>query len=48
MKFLGTQFDPASYYIIPKTKLNSVVLVRKRTIPTERLQPAGEVSANFS
>jgi hypothetical protein len=29
-------------------KLNSVVLVRKRTIPTERPQPAGEVSANFS
>jgi hypothetical protein len=29
-------------------KLNSVVLVRKRTIPTERPKPAGEVSANFS
>jgi hypothetical protein len=29
-------------------KKNTVVLVRKRTIPTERLQPAGEVSANFS
>jgi hypothetical protein len=28
--------------------LNSVVLVRKRTIPTERPQPVGEVSANFS
>jgi hypothetical protein len=28
------------------TKLNSVVLVRKRTIPTERPQPVGEVSAN--
>jgi hypothetical protein len=28
--------------------LNSAVLVRKRTIPTERPQPAGEVSANFS
>jgi hypothetical protein len=27
---------------------NSVVLVHKRTIPTERPQPAGEVSANFS
>jgi hypothetical protein len=26
---------------------NSVVLVRKRTLPTERPQPAGEVSANF-
>jgi hypothetical protein len=31
-----------------KTKLNSVVLVRKRTIPTERPQPVGEVSVNFS
>jgi hypothetical protein len=29
-------------------KLNSVVLVRKRTIPTERPQPVGEGSANFS
>jgi hypothetical protein len=27
---------------------HSVVLVRKRTIPTERPQPASEVSANFS
>jgi hypothetical protein len=31
-----------------KLKLNSVVLVRKRTIPTKRPQPADEVSANFS
>ena len=29
-----------------KTKLNSVALVRERTIPTER-PPVGEVSANF-
>jgi hypothetical protein len=29
-------------------KKNSIVLVRKRTIPTERPQLAGEVSANFS
>jgi hypothetical protein len=29
-------------------KKNSVVLVRKRTIPSERPQPVGEVSANFS
>jgi hypothetical protein len=28
--------------------LNAVVLIRKRTIPTERPQPDGEVSANFS
>jgi hypothetical protein len=32
----------------PDTLTNSVVLVRKRTIPTERPQPAGEISANFS
>jgi hypothetical protein len=31
-----------------KLKLNSVVLTRKRTIPTERPQHVGEVSANFS
>jgi hypothetical protein len=30
---------------VNKPKLNSVVLVRKRTIPTERPQPVGEVSA---
>jgi hypothetical protein len=30
------------------TYVNSVILVRNRTIPTERPQPAGEVSANFS
>ena len=29
------------------TKLNSVALVRMRTIPTERPPPVGEVSANF-
>jgi hypothetical protein len=28
-------------------QLNFVALVRKRTIPAERPQPAGEVSANF-
>ena len=28
-------------------KLNSVALVRQRTIPTERPPPVGEVSANF-
>jgi hypothetical protein len=36
--------DPDSSY---KTKLLGF-LVRKRTIPTERPQPVGEVSANFS
>jgi hypothetical protein len=30
-----------------QTKLNSVDLVRERTIPTERPPPVGEVSANF-
>jgi len=30
-----------------QTKLNSVALVRTRTIPTERPPPVGEVSANF-
>ena len=31
----------------PNLKLNSVALVRERTIPTERPPPVGEVSANF-
>ena len=30
-----------------KSKINSVALVRERTIPTERPPPVGEVSANF-
>ena len=30
-----------------KLKLNSVALVRERTIPTKRPPPVGEVSANF-
>ena len=30
-----------------RTKLNSVALVRERTITTERPPPVGEVSANF-
>ena len=36
------EFFPSYVYI-----LNSVALVRTRTIPTERLPPVGEVSANF-
>jgi len=32
---------------ILNSKLNSVALVRERTIPTERPPPVGEVSANF-
>ena len=34
-------------YIYIYIKLNSVVLVRTRTIPTEQPPPVGEVSANF-
>ena len=34
-------------YLYLETKLNSVALVRERTIPTERPPPVGEVSANF-
>jgi hypothetical protein len=33
---------------LPRQRINSVVLVRKRTITTERPQPVGEVSASFS
>ena len=33
--------------ILYELKLNSVALVRERTIPTERPPPVGEVSANF-
>jgi hypothetical protein len=33
--------------LVLKLKLNSVALVRERTIPTERPPPVGEVSANF-
>ena len=34
-------------YRLGALKLNSVALVRERTIPTERPPPVGEVSANF-
>jgi hypothetical protein len=33
-------------FFITKTKVNSVAIVRKRTIPTERPPLVGEVSAN--
>jgi hypothetical protein len=36
-----------SYAFNRTHKTNSVVLVRKRTIPTERPPHVGEVSANF-
>ena len=37
----------AIYVTKKHTKLNSVALVRERTIPTERPPLVGEVSANF-
>jgi hypothetical protein len=44
-------FNPLSITVqqmhLYKLKLNSVALVRERTIPTERPPPVGEVSANF-
>ena len=36
-----------SILVACRKKLNSVALVHKRTIPTERPPPVGEVSANF-
>jgi hypothetical protein len=38
------------YHVVfqTKNKLNSVALVRKRTIPTELPPPLGEVSGNYS
>jgi hypothetical protein len=39
-------FAASSFATLTK-KLNSVALVRERTIPTERPPPVGEVSANF-
>jgi hypothetical protein len=33
--------------LLSRINNNSVVLVRERTIPSERLQLVGEVSANF-
>ena len=39
--------DKVILLLLLLTKLNSVALVRERTIPTERPPPVGEVSANF-
>jgi len=41
------KMEVSSGYLGTKLKLNSVALVRERTIPTERPPPVGEVSANF-
>ena len=38
---------PSAVSLHIKTELNSVALVRERTIPTERPPPVGEISANF-
>jgi hypothetical protein len=51
--FVETGFTgQVKFVILPINNNNnnnlSVVLVRKRTILTERPQPVGEVSANFS
>ena len=40
-------FPSNTDHVTLKLKLNSVALVRERTIPTERPPPVGEVSANF-
>jgi len=40
-------FISVIYKLSLATKLNSVALVRTRTIPTERPPPVDEVSANF-
>jgi len=42
-----TPYSYTTRYAATITKLNSVALVRTRTIPTERPPPVGEVSANF-
>jgi hypothetical protein len=48
--YFALPLDRANYKHWTKTEntQNSVALVPKRTIPTERPQLVGEVSANFS
>jgi hypothetical protein len=41
-------FHPLNNPTQTKNKTNSVALVRKQTILSERSPPVGEVSANFS
>jgi hypothetical protein len=45
--FVSTSSRKIRNQLKTKKKLNSVASVRKRTIPTERPPPVGEVSANF-
>ena len=47
MQYSRVSYFSANNSASVKTKLNSVALVRERTIPTERPPPVGEVSANF-
>jgi hypothetical protein len=44
--FMKGKHNLCSYRFV-QTPLNSMALVRERTIPTERPPPVGEVSANF-
>jgi hypothetical protein len=45
--FLKIYCTNSIYSVYNAKKLNSMALVRERTIPTERLPPVGEVSANL-
>jgi hypothetical protein len=45
--FLGLHEKQFCLYMWTQLKLNSVALVRERTIPTERPPLFGEVSVNF-
>jgi len=47
IQYVPLATDPGISLIILPLKLNSVALVRERTIPTERPPPVGEVSADF-
>jgi hypothetical protein len=40
--------NPLSHHVNFRIKLNSVALVRERTIPIERTPLVGEVSAKFA
>ena len=45
--FLPSSPCKISTVLVAVLKLNSVALIRERTIPTERPLPVGEVGANF-
>jgi hypothetical protein len=50
--YIYIERDNGAFHILEllyeNKQTNSVVLVHKRTIPTEQPQPVGEVSANYS